>query len=59
MPKVPVGSKVKFLDNYLIKFYFSPTATFPHANWSYFHDINDFGKFKDPDGAKSAPGPLF
>ena len=48
MPKVPVGSKVKFrkfLDTYLIKFYFSPTATFPHANWSYFHDINDFGKF--------------
>ena len=48
MPKVPAGSKVKFrkfLDKYLIKFYFSPTATFPHANWSYFHDINDFGKF--------------
>ena len=45
MPKVPAGSKIKFrkfLDNYLIKFYFfSHIATFPIIRY----DINDFEKF--------------
>ena len=31
--------------NYLEKYYFKISATFPNSYWSYYSDINDFGKF--------------
>ena len=48
MPQVPKGYKTpfrKFIDNYLVKFYFSASATYANCYWSYFADINDFAQF--------------
>lgn len=46
--KIPVGLKGKFkkyVNEYLVKRYFSIKATYPNAYWSYFHDINDYAIF--------------
>ena len=48
LPKVTMATKAKFrkfLENYLEKYYFKTSATFPNSYWSYYSDINDFGKF--------------
>ena len=42
LPRGLKGKFKQFVTDYLVKRYFSTTATYPNWYWSYFHDINDF-----------------